>query len=87
MRPNPVPPVEQDVSEKTNTTDLDREKQSLESPTEMQRPYRDAKAQAREIAGWQWFLVVLAIYSSQFLFALDNPIVANAQPGNEPPRP
>jgi predicted MFS family arabinose efflux permease len=34
----------------------------------------------REIAGWKWVVVVLAIYSSQFLFALDNTIVANVQP-------
>jgi hypothetical protein len=34
----------------------------------------------REIAGWKWIVVVLAIYSSQFLFALDQTIVANVQP-------
>ncbi|KAA8643886.1 hypothetical protein EYZ11_006644 [Aspergillus tanneri] len=72
--PNPLPPADHDVSGKTSATDLDPEKQSVESPAE------DAKAQAREIAGWQWFIVVLAIYSSQFLFALDNTIVANVQP-------
>ncbi|KAF7593904.1 hypothetical protein BBP40_010606 [Aspergillus hancockii] len=72
--PNHLPPAEHDVSEKTSATDLDPEKQSVESPAE------DSKAQAREIAGWKWFIVVLAIYSSQFLFALDNTIVANVQP-------
>lgn len=33
-----------------------------------------------DIAGWKWILVILAIYSSQFLFALDQTIVANVQP-------
>ncbi|KAL2751781.1 hypothetical protein ACRALDRAFT_1066294 [Sodiomyces alcalophilus JCM 7366] len=40
----------------------------------------DQQPPARDISGWKWVLVVLAIYSSQFLFALDNTIVANVQP-------
>jgi hypothetical protein len=34
----------------------------------------------RDIGGWQWGLVVFAILSSTFLFALDNTIVADIQP-------
>lgn len=40
----------------------------------------DAEAQVeftRTITGWKWALVVLAILSSTFLFALDNTVVAN----------
>jgi hypothetical protein len=34
----------------------------------------------RDISGWRWGLVVFAILSSTFLFALDNTIVADVQP-------
>lgn len=34
----------------------------------------------RDVAGWQWIAIILAIYSSQFLFALDQTIIANVQP-------
>ncbi|KAB8236171.1 putative MFS transporter [Aspergillus alliaceus] len=34
----------------------------------------------RKVHGVAWFLLVLAIYSSTFLYALDNTIVANIQP-------
>lgn len=39
-----------------------------------------AETSPRKISGFKWALVVAAIYSSQFLFALDNTIVANVQP-------
>ncbi|KAF7128710.1 hypothetical protein CNMCM5793_003561 [Aspergillus hiratsukae] len=61
-------PTEREVSEKATSIDSDPEAQ------------RGGDPPAREISGWKWFLVVLAIYSSQFLFALDNTIVANVQP-------
>ncbi|KAJ5257134.1 Major facilitator superfamily domain general substrate transporter [Penicillium angulare] len=38
------------------------------------------RKEERDIGGWKWVVVVLAIYSSQFLFALDQTIVANVQP-------
>jgi hypothetical protein len=34
----------------------------------------------RKIHGWMWFLLVVSILSTTFLFALDNTIVANIQP-------
>lgn len=34
----------------------------------------------RGVTGFAWFLVVLAVISSTFLFALDNTIVADIQP-------
>ncbi|KAN0098976.1 MFS general substrate transporter [Hyaloscypha variabilis] len=63
----------QDVSEKTSVTglDLDAEKQEPETAEEV--PPRD-------ISGWKWAVVVGAILSSTFLFALDNTIVADVQP-------
>jgi MFS family permease len=67
--------TEREVSEKATSTDVDPEAQrGGDSVPE------DTKSPPREISGWKWFLVVLAIYSSQFLFALDNTIVANVQP-------
>lgn len=59
-----------DASEKT--TVADQQQQQLEAEPKEPPP--------RDVSGWKWVLVVLAIYSSQFLFALDNTIVANVQP-------
>ncbi|KAF7183034.1 hypothetical protein CNMCM7691_002869 [Aspergillus felis] len=70
-----ISPTEREVSEKATSTGSDAEAQrGGDSVPE------DPKTPPREISGWKWFLVVLAIYSSQFLFALDNTIVANVQP-------
>ncbi|CAI7588689.1 unnamed protein product [Penicillium pancosmium] len=44
------------------------------------KPEESHQQEMREIGGWKWAVVVLAIYSSQFLFALDQTIVANVQP-------
>lgn len=38
------------------------------------------KETVRKITGWRWALIVTAILSSTFLFALDNTIVADVQP-------
>ncbi|OQE36690.1 hypothetical protein PENCOP_c011G03974 [Penicillium coprophilum] len=54
----------------------DAEKQ-LQADLEPKEPHEQ---ETREIGGWKWVVVVLAIYSSQFLFALDQTIVANVQP-------
>lgn len=40
----------------------------------------EPEAQSRQVHGWKWFLVVIAILSSSFLFALDNTVVADIQP-------
>lgn len=39
-----------------------------------------AHAGGREIHGIKWFVLVFAVLSSAFLFALDNTVVANVQP-------
>jgi hypothetical protein len=66
----------QDVSEKTSITgqdtDNDTEKQELDTAADEVPP--------RDITGWKWAVVVAAILSSTFLFALDNTIVADVQP-------
>ncbi|BCS01247.1 putative MFS drug efflux transporter [Aspergillus luchuensis] len=61
------------LSEKSAASNLDSEDQQIDAPKEDEAPPRD-------ITGWKWAIVVAAIYSSQFLFALDNTIVANVQP-------
>lgn len=61
----------EDVSENTSINDLDAEKQQ-----DAQAP----ESPPREITGIRWVIVVLAILSSTFLFALDNTIVADIQP-------
>ncbi|KAI9650914.1 hypothetical protein NHQ30_000949 [Ciborinia camelliae] len=58
--------------ELTSISEVDKEKGQVE-PTEDAAPVRD-------ITGWRWALVVAAILSSTFLFALDNTIVADVQP-------
>lgn len=35
---------------------------------------------SRDVTGWRWIVVVFAILSSTFLFALDNTVVADVQP-------
>ncbi|TVY20068.1 Efflux pump patC [Lachnellula arida] len=61
----------QDISENTSTISLDNEKQQVETAEEVP---------PRNISGVRWVIVVLAILSSTFLFALDNTIVADIQP-------
>ncbi|GKZ19209.1 hypothetical protein AbraIFM66951_008043 [Aspergillus brasiliensis] len=65
--------AEGQLSEKSAASNLDSEDQQVDAPKEDEAPPRD-------IGGWKWAIVVAAIYSSQFLFALDNTIVANIQP-------
>lgn len=64
----------QDISENTSVTGLESiDNEKGEAETEVEVPPRD-------ISGWRWGLVVFAILSSTFLFALDNTIVADVQP-------
>lgn len=62
------------VANSSLETHANAEKQSIDTQP---KPQAD---EPREISGWRWAVVVAAIYSSQFLFALDNTIVANVQP-------
>ena len=54
--------------------------QGDEIDTEKQQPVAEEEAPPRDIHGVKWGIVVGAILSSTFLFALDNTIVANIQP-------
>lgn len=67
---------DRDISGNTSITgtaidEIDQEKQDAETTT--------PEAPPRDIDGWRWIVVVLAILSSTFLFALDNTIVADIQ--------
>lgn len=61
--------------------------QSALNKTDPEKPL-DVEARAatnqvplpREITGIRWFLVIITILSSVFLFALDNTVAANVQP-------
>lgn len=55
----------------SNALTIDAEKAS--DPIESEKP-------PREVSGIAWFLVVISILVSTFLFALDNTIVADIQP-------
>lgn len=50
-----------------------------EKPPEL-NALESPQKRARNVAGWRWIVIILAIYSSQFLFALDQTIIANVQP-------
>lgn len=63
---SPAEGEDRHMSEKTSVTGFEGEPEVQGLP--------------RDISGWKWVIVVIAIYSSQFLFALDNTIVANVQP-------
>ncbi|KAF7914149.1 uncharacterized protein EAF01_000555 [Botrytis porri] len=67
-----VPPNQTGISsELASISEIDQEKAQVKQ-TEDVPPVRD-------ITGWRWALVVAAILSSTFLFALDNTIVADVQ--------
>ncbi|KAF7916694.1 hypothetical protein BELL_0181g00130 [Botrytis elliptica] len=67
-----VPPNQTGISsEMASISEIDQEKAQVKQ-TEDAPP-------VREITGWRWALVVAAILSSSFLFALDNTIVAVVQ--------
>lgn len=59
-------------------TAQDTEKQDSNCSTSDQS--KEIPTSPRNVHGFLWVTVVLAIYSSTFLFALDNTIVANIQP-------
>lgn len=63
---------ENDLSEDTSVTGVDADVEKV--------PEQEEEAPPRDITGWKWATVVLAILSSTFLFALDNTIVADVQP-------
>ncbi|KAM3564449.1 hypothetical protein ARSEF4850_001859 [Beauveria asiatica] len=68
-----------------HSADLDEKRMERALPEkqqQQQQPADDAPPPPppRDMPGWKWTLVITAIYSSQFLFALDNTIVANVQP-------
>lgn len=71
---NNEPKERQPASEQTSITAMD------ETDTEKQQAEPAEEVPPRDITGWKWAIVVLAILSSTFLFALDNTIVADVQP-------
>jgi len=54
--------------------EIDAEKGSLEAPKEDSQPIPGS-----QYNNWQWVAVLAAIYSSAFLYGLDNTIVADIQ--------
>ncbi|KAH8820291.1 major facilitator superfamily domain-containing protein [Xylogone sp. PMI_703] len=73
----------QDTSERTSVTDVENEKGSaidVDKEKQEQQAEQVEEKPPRDISGWRWIVVVLAILSSTFLFALDQTIVADVQP-------
>ncbi|OBT85333.1 hypothetical protein VE02_05985 [Pseudogymnoascus sp. 03VT05] len=68
-------PIDQDASKRTSVTDVEIDLVAIEKQEAV-----EAAAPVRDITGWKWGLVVVAILSSIFLFALDNTVVADIQP-------
>ncbi|KAL5347343.1 hypothetical protein ACLOAV_007654 [Pseudogymnoascus australis] len=65
----------QDASKRTSMTAVD-----IDPIADEKQEAAEAEAPVRDITGWKWGLVVVAILSSIFLFALDNTVVADIQP-------
>ena len=65
-RPSNVDTAQDAEKQESSSSNSDQSKEIVTSP--------------RDVHGFLWVTVVLAIYSSTFLFALDNTIVANIQP-------
>lgn len=53
------------------------EEKGLDSP---QADASDGAVQPRKLTGFSWFIAILALLSSTFLYALDNTIMANVRP-------
>lgn len=66
--------------ESSNTTLAPAINDTEKQPQADLKPDEPHEQETREVGGWKWVVIVLAIYSSQFLFALDQTIVANVQP-------
>ena len=66
-------PKAQDATSGDEHLDLDHEKApGPAEPGEAESP--------RQVQGWAWVLLVVGVFSAQFLFSLDNTIVADIQP-------
>ncbi|KAH2547221.1 hypothetical protein KXW97_000362 [Aspergillus fumigatus] len=74
------------MTDLTNTEMLPSDSDIPKDPVKQESSYsesdqsKDTPRSPRNVHGFLWATVVLAIYSSTFLFALDNTIVANIQP-------
>ncbi|OBT66391.1 hypothetical protein VE03_04914 [Pseudogymnoascus sp. 23342-1-I1] len=68
-------PGDQDASKRTSMTEV-----NIDPIADEKHEAVEAEAPVRDITGWKWGLVVVAILSSIFLFALDNTVVADIQP-------
>lgn len=70
------------TSEKSSVTDVEKDKPSINGDDEDKEKQTEQVEEkpVRDITGWRWIVVVIAILSSTFLFALDNTIVADVQP-------
>ncbi|KFY26430.1 hypothetical protein V493_04093 [Pseudogymnoascus sp. VKM F-4281 (FW-2241)] len=68
-------PIGQDASKRTSITDVE-----VDPIADEKQEAVEAAAPSRDISGWKWGLVCVAILSSIFLFALDNTVVADIQP-------
>lgn len=84
---HPLPDAAHDVPASSNASTQLKPDHSPSPPIEPDAAYADEKAspsnepqQTRDITGVRWVVVVLAILSSTFLFALDNTVVADVQP-------
>lgn len=71
-----VEPAVEDLTNGAGTSSPNSEKAGDDQVTSSSSPPRNAN-------GFGWFVVVTAILSSTFLFALDNTITANVQPAIE----
>lgn len=51
-----------------------------EGPPSEKRVAMESELQTRNIRGVRWVIIVLAVLSSAFLYALDNTVTANVRP-------
>ena len=75
----PSPDSGSAISVKASDPSKSSDAQETNSLEKALQPNESAKP-PRNVSGLSWWLVVLSILSSTFLYALDNTIVANVQP-------
>ena len=90
--PTSAPASEKNLEKETNATSLDKSslpaaldttqssKENVEAIQQTSTAHVEVEEPVRNLKGIKWIICVLSIFSSVFLYALDNTVVATIQP-------
>jgi hypothetical protein len=83
LSPRPLSPLDASSPGQTSIEEASRannEKSGVLSEAQLQNDTENEARFERKLKGLSWFLVILAILSPTFLYALDNTVMANVRP-------